>query len=477
MSSRVPFTSSVNPLPTAGGALIYLKGMSLEAQIKVYYLDTTSIDCNDTYSVVEALYVDANNLRWRYWTILPTMMFFPSSDDIVTLTPIPDEYDFFLGCTPQIHDKYCIRVLHGMDIVGKWPGGYNARGSIINDNVRVSIALGSIDPRAVRGVITFSYDLPIARLLWRRGPAYEGKKIIPEAADYIMLEPAPADWEGAPPSPVEALLPDGTPASPEMFSVKALRKKGVHVPWAPSIAEERKRRGPKMLKAKVTSQPVRIGFNGAAAGEEPCWSGGSGARDGTRRVMRLRPGSIEGLLRLQRYSSESQAANCIGVVFDFLDEDANAWRHWSLVRPFLFWPAEDDVAEIVTIPSDRSWDLIFDTLLDSRDEFVVRVSNGQDIEGHFKYLGTELWAKIQSDHVEAYFTVVPIIDHPAAVNDHVTFRYKMPIERLLWRYGPKIEDGETLPEEGKSIYLEPLTGDDAATLRDFPRSPVEIEER
>lgn len=275
MSNRVPLLSNIGPLPAAGGASVCFSGESINTKINIYYFNASTVSSNDTNSVVESLFVDMHNRRWRHWSALPTIAFFPTPDDVVTISPYPDKYEIPLGCTPQCHDEYRICVKNGMDIIGKWPGGYNARGNIVNDNVRVSIRLGSIDPRAVRGAIPISYELPITRLLWRHGPAYEGKTIIPEAADYIMLEPAPAEWEGAPPSPVEVLLPDGSLATPEMFTVKALRKRGVVIPWAPSVAEERRRRAPRMPKAKVTSQAIRVGFTGVAAGEEPCSTAGA----------------------------------------------------------------------------------------------------------------------------------------------------------------------------------------------------------
>jgi len=180
-------------------------------------------------------------------------------------------------------------------------------------------------------------------------------------------------------------------------------------------------------------------------------------------------GYIEGRLTLASFTEFRPESPDLLVVFDFLDENGQPWRHASVIRAGALFPPTGSEVALVRKEPERG--LCFETLLDDRDDYELLVPDDEPIRGRLKYTEARFWPRIDPKRqcVEMVLWFLCPGD-PRGVQDHLTIRYPVPLERLLWRNAPIITEEELLPQSADHVFVAPLD----EQLDDLTPSPIRI---
>jgi len=304
------------------------------------------------------------------------------------------------------------------------------------------------------------YHIPLERLLWRPDLVVDGEQFrlqagarpfvrILDSAPPKELGPSKAQVEGAPP-PKQA--PEPKPIS-DYYPIDTRRPfGGAQIPEV--IAKTEQFSGVERVAYDIP-EPIEITL-------QPDGGAEGGATIG--------PSRIEGLLCFAQHPGADVEQQKILVVFDFRDEAGRAWRYATILDQWAFTPR--DGAEVEVLRETPEGGMTFVALLDSRDLFEHPVPGEAPLKGQFKYTQVFYWPVIHPNASEIEVTAnLLCAEDPRAIQDHVPIRYRLPLDRLLWRPAPIVTEEEVIAESAEGVHIEPLD----APLEDLPPSAVRIE--
>lgn len=440
---------------------------------------------NVPYVLFSILFRDSSGKPWSHWNLVPDDLFLPDKASIVAIQKMDQLECPITPCrtwdgfrmAEETSKQLSLDGYQVIDMLG------NAR--IEKEGISVSLTV-YVDPSTVsssqRPYFPFRYLLPYERFLFRPGPLVRDGKVIPFGSDTVICHGAPDAPMDLPPSPIEVLRPDGSPADPADTAAWDGLKRIRNVltpplpppPTPPPVPRDVP--APAFPHEATFSEPRRVTYRATSPVDHPA----------VNRVVRLLGDEHTGLLRLGsdiRNSDMFRGDEWTFAVYDFLDTSGRAWRHWGA-----FWggralfPDNECVVRILPheeIPDEAldaagPWDLRWNGCIDDRDVVEIPVERGEPIRVRLKYTGFHARARLEGDHVR----IRAALHAPEDPREHGTFiaiEFTKPVDCFLWTRGPRRGDAEEwYPNE--AVMLEPLSESDAVALRGLPRSPVEIQE-
>jgi len=302
-------------------------------------------------------------------------------------------------------------------------------------------------PQASGIGFSVDYDIPLEQLLWRPGYVEnERGKVKLEAADHVRLTPLRAHrMHGVVPSGIVVSdTPQAALRSPNALTSESLRSLDAEL-----VSLHSSRLLLTARHVRVRAGPLNVPL-----------------RNGT---MSIRPGTITGALCISEFTAVGNSCSLL-VIFDFLDSSRKARRYASAISCWDLLPGTRPVTVLDRPPADEARRI--EAMFDSRDNYEIPTTEGPPLRGRFKYTGASFWLEAAGEASEIDVTCRLFCpDDPRGLLDQVTFRHALPIERLLWRRAPAIND-EVLIEELPWVFV---TDIDSGPQGLAP-SPIEIDE-
>lgn len=176
--------------------------------------------------------------------------------------------------------------------------------------------------------------------------------------------------------------------------------------------------------------------------------------DGLR--IGLRPGEIMGAFHIQREPDGPGAGTdergLSRVSFGFQCDDGTPVVYVGVLKPYAYLPPSGSLVKYG--PGQRKRDVALHTVLDSRDVWPFRGSDGADDALKLKYADAHVALSLGEQAVHVGLRIHQETDRSGASSVYRELSYDLPLEHLLWRPAPRDwGGGDVEPEAADHVDL------------------------
>lgn len=297
-------------------------------------------------------------------------------------------------------------------------------------------------PKSDDTKLVIEYSIAYRDILWRNAPSVKQGVVMPEQMSHCWIRATGLPpMQGIKPSTIVVTY---SPGIQPVTLVGHARPVATGPPAGGRLPD----RG--FVNNVLKASPSSISF--------PVRSDESEARQlqSTAGTLSIPRGSVEGALSLAAYRRPNEDHDLgAAVVFDFVDAERIGLRHSSLVRLSVLLPDESTRAEIADESPHGGLELR--SVLDWRDDYEFKLTQGAPIRGRFKYTDATITLRPTTgvDALEVWLRFHHGVDSRAR-GDYFVIRYQKPVASLLWRNAPLIYPDDVIAEAAGVVMVEML---------------------